>query len=320
MTHRGPCQPRPFCDSVTPQHARRPRREAHAARCHHAGLLLHEPAGPLAVAVAVPAGPDRGLVPSAGGAALRPASRPRFVLRRHLGSRLAVVRCRGFWQHLAGSRQKSLRSEQMGRLAAASGCHGRLQHPPVCLGTWIPLEIFCPCHWAACFCRDIVSDPSFCYVLPSRGFAAYKRRFGSWKGELVSQCRAAERRCAALAEPLAAAMPFPALFSLSQDAGGCRSHREGHRCVLLRERKHGVVPGCVEGLECQRLWRFLPGLRRAGKAGNLHAKKKVVLVVLGTEARRKAKRPTLSTPGLGDAAPESKGTRGAWGTVPLVCC
>lgn len=173
------------------------------------------------------------------------------------------------------------------RLTATSKRHSGLKHPPACLGTWIPLKNLFPCHWATCFCHDIVSDPSFCYVLLSQGFAAYKKRFGSWKGKLVSQCLPDEQQCAVLAELLSAVMPFSALFFFSQDAGGCCSHSKGHSCVLLWEWKHGVVPGCLEGLECQRLWRFLPGLRRAGKAWNLHAKKKVVLVVLGTEAWQK---------------------------------
>ena len=53
--------------------------------------------------------------------------------------------------------------------------------------------------------------------------------------------------------------------------------------MWLSQRKHGVVPGCLEGLGSQRAGSLLPVLREAGKPGDQHAKKKVA-VVRGAES------------------------------------
>lgn len=63
----------------------------------------------------------------------------------------------------------------------------------------------------------------------------------------------------------------------TQGPSGSCSGCKGHCCMWLSQRKHGLVPGCLEGLGRPRARALLPVLWRAWSFGDQHEEKKVAV-------------------------------------------
>lgn len=76
---------------------------------------------------------------------------------------------------------------------------------------------------------------------------------------------------------LSLSIPPPPPPPATQGPGGSCTGCKGHRCMWLSQRKHGLVPGCLEGLGRPRARALLPVLWGAWPLGDQHEEKKVAV-------------------------------------------